>query len=104
MLGLPKLPRGKAWRLYASTDDQAKPEEESEEPLQKITIPPFVTAVEKRRTLGKKYKHHRIFHLLHAQSGDGLTCGYPDVSFHGREAWRPDTSPASRSMGVMFCG
>ena len=40
MLGLPKLPRGKAWRLYASTDDQAKPEEESEEPLQKITIPP----------------------------------------------------------------
>lgn len=40
VLGLPKLPRGKAWRLYASTDDQAKPEEESEEPLQKITIPP----------------------------------------------------------------
>lgn len=35
---------------------------------------------------------------------DYLSCGYPDISFHGREAWRPDTSPASRSIGIMYCG
>lgn len=35
---------------------------------------------------------------------DTLSCGFPSVSFHGREAWRPDTSPASRYMGIMYCG
>ena len=35
---------------------------------------------------------------------DYLSCGYPDISYHGREAWRPDVSPASRSVGIMFCG
>lgn len=35
---------------------------------------------------------------------DTLSGGFPDISFHGREAWRPDTSPASRSMGIMYCG
>lgn len=35
---------------------------------------------------------------------DTLPCGFPDISFHGREAWRPDTSPASRCMGIMYCG
>ena len=35
---------------------------------------------------------------------DALPCGFPNVSFHGREAWKPDTSPASRYMGIMYCG
>lgn len=35
---------------------------------------------------------------------DYLPCGYPDISYHGREAWRPDLSPASRSVGIMYCG
>lgn len=30
--------------------------------------------------------------------------GYPVISFHGREAWRPDTDPASRSLGILYCG
>ncbi len=29
--------------------------------------------------------------------------GYPGISFHGREAWRPDTDPASRSLGILYC-
>ncbi len=40
--------------------------------------------------------------LLHGV--EKLPCGFPDVSFHGREAWRPDTSPASRCVGIMYCG
>lgn len=50
-------------------------------------------------------KAHRILHSRTLLRGiDTLSCGFPDISFHGREAWRPDTSPASRCMGIMYCG
>lgn len=50
-------------------------------------------------------KAHPILHAKEPLRGmDYLSCGYPDISLHGREAWRPDTSPASRSIGVMYCG
>lgn len=49
-------------------------------------------------------KAHPILHGREPLTGmDLLSCGYPDISFHGREAWRPDTSPASRSLGIMYC-
>lgn len=48
---------------------------------------------------------HPILHNATPLKGmDTLSCGYPDISFHGREAWRPDTSPFSRSVGIMYCG
>lgn len=28
--------------------------------------------------------------------------GYPEISFHGREAWKPDLGGASRCVGIMF--
>ncbi|MDE6604335.1 MAG: hypothetical protein K2K90_19715 [Lachnospiraceae bacterium] len=50
-------------------------------------------------------KAHRILHSRTLLRGiDTLSCGFPDISFHGREAWRPDTSQASRCMGIMYCG
>ena len=50
-------------------------------------------------------KAHGILHSKTLLRGiDTLSCGFPDISFHGREAWRPDTSPASRCMGIMYCG
>lgn len=50
-------------------------------------------------------KAHRILHSRTMLRGiDTLSCGFPDISFHGREAWRPDTSPASRCVGIMYCG
>lgn len=49
-------------------------------------------------------KEHPILHSAAPLKGiDYLSCGYPDISFHGREAWRPDTGSASRSMGIMYC-
>ncbi len=46
--------------------------------------------------------------ILHAEtplSGlDFLSCGYPDLSFHGRDAWQPDVSPMSRTLGILYCG
>ncbi len=50
----------------------------------------------------------RAHPILHSQlplrGADSRSCGYPDISFHGQEAWRPDTSPASRTIGIMYCG
>ena len=48
---------------------------------------------------------HRI---LHAKAPfklmDYISCGYPDLSCHGREAWRPDLSGHSHMLGMLFCG
>lgn len=50
----------------------------------------------------KKYK------ILHRKDElkvmDTIACGYPDISYHGTEAWRPDLSYISRMVGVMLCG
>lgn len=35
---------------------------------------------------------------------DSKGCGYPDISYHGTEAWRPDLSHISRMVGIMLCG
>ena len=35
---------------------------------------------------------------------DYISCGYPDFSTHGREAWRPDMSGHSHLIGMLFCG
>ncbi len=46
--------------------------------------------------------------ILHEKSPfklmDYISCGYPDFSYHGREAWRPDMSGHSHLMGMLFCG
>ncbi len=50
-------------------------------------------------------KNHPVLHSPQPLKGmDFLSCGYPDISFHGKEAWRPDTSPVSRTLGIMYCG
>lgn len=35
---------------------------------------------------------------------DYTACGYPDLSYHGEEAWRADFGNHSRFAGVMYCG
>lgn len=57
------------------------------------------------RMLIRFRKEHPVLHSAAPLRGiDYLSCGYPDISLHGREAWRPDTSSTSRSMGLMYCG
>ena len=49
-------------------------------------------------------KNHSILHMNTPFKGmDYASCGYPDISFHGREAWRPDTEPVNRSLGILYC-
>ena len=48
-------------------------------------------------------KAHPILHSETPLKGiDTRSCGYPDISYHGKEAWRPDTSPVSRCMGILY--
>lgn len=35
---------------------------------------------------------------------DYLSCGYPDLSYHGESAWRPCVDPYRRHIGLMYCG
>lgn len=50
-------------------------------------------------------KDHAILHAgIPLRGIDYISCGYPDISYHGREAWKPDTGPESRSIGILYCG
>jgi glycogen operon protein len=35
---------------------------------------------------------------------DYISCGYPDLSCHGKDAWRPDLSGYSHILGMLYCG
>ena len=35
---------------------------------------------------------------------DTLSCGYPDMSFHGEEVWRPVIDNYNRHIAIMYCG
>lgn len=35
---------------------------------------------------------------------DYIACGYPDLSYHGQYAWKPDTEGNYRHVGIMLCG
>ena len=49
-------------------------------------------------------KEHKILHSGTLLKGiDYISCGYPDISLHGKDAWRPDTSRESRSLGILYC-
>lgn len=50
-------------------------------------------------------REHPIFHPAHTwKVMDALSCGYPDLSFHGANAWRPSLEAYSRQVGIMYCG
>ena len=40
----------------------------------------------------------------HFQNRDATNSGYPDISWHGAEAWNPDWSPYNRTLAFMLCG
>ena len=49
-------------------------------------------------------KEHKIFHLnKEARLMDYISCGYPDMSYHGTRAWYPDYTNYSRTLGIMLC-
>lgn len=50
-------------------------------------------------------KAHRILHQRKPFTMmDPLSCGCPDLSYHGEEAWRTNMDYQTRYISVMFCG
>lgn len=50
-------------------------------------------------------KQHKVFHREEALRGmDYISCGCPDLSFHGLRTWYPDYTNYSRLLGIMLCG
>lgn len=50
-------------------------------------------------------KAHPVLHNAKEYKNlDSIGCGYPDLSYHGEDAWRPELSGGSRFAGVLYCG
>ena len=50
-------------------------------------------------------KAHGILHQSNPLTlMDHLSCGFPDLSYHGEEAWRTNMNYQTRHIGVMLCG
>ena len=50
-------------------------------------------------------KTNSIFHMKDEfKNLDSISCGYPDLSYHGIEAWRPELQYNSRILGMYLCG
>lgn len=50
-------------------------------------------------------KAHKVLHPAQAcKIMDYISCGYPDLSYHGDSAWRPRLDSYNRHIGVMYCG
>lgn len=50
-------------------------------------------------------KSHPILHMQRElRIMDYLSCGYPDLSYHGKKAWFGEFETYSRQLGMMLCG
>ncbi len=48
---------------------------------------------------------HPILHMeQHLRQMDYISCGYPDLSYHGEQAWFPQFENYNRHIGIMLCG
>ncbi len=67
--------------------------------------------LEKNREIWEFWRQLAAFRRAHpilSPSGelklmDSLSCGYPDLSYHGQNAWRPQTEPYYRHIGILLC-
>lgn len=57
------------------------------------------------RMLVQLRKEHPILHMeREPRVMDYISCGYPDLSYHGESAWRSQVESYHRHMGIMYCG
>ncbi len=70
------------------------------------------TRLEKEKELFTFVKHlirlrkeHPVFHQeMELRGMDQISCGIPDVSYHGKYAWQVPSEVSSRQLGVYYCG
>lgn len=65
--------------------------------------------VSKRMTefVKKLISFRKKYNILHMKdkllASDSLSCGYPDISYHGSGAWYQVTENYNRHIGIMYC-
>ncbi len=57
-----------------------------------------------RFLVGFRYGHKIVHQKEPYKLMDYISCGYPDLSCHGKESWRPDLSGHSHLLGMLYCG
>ncbi len=56
-------------------------------------------------TLIRVRREHPVLHMDKAfVMMDSISCGYPDLSYHGQNAWRAQLEGYNRHVGIMYCG
>ena len=56
-----------------------------------------------RRIIRFRNDHPVFSGLAPFKNTDYIGCGYPDLSLHGMEAWKPDLSHFSHTIGICLC-
>ena len=56
-----------------------------------------------RRIIQFRNDHPVFSGIAPFKNTDYIGCGYPDLSLHGAEAWKPDLSPFSHCIGICLC-
>src|SRR5262249_47309709 len=57
-----------------------------------------------RRCIALREDHPVLRRNRHFTGRDEAGSGYPDISWHGTQAWKPDWSPGSRTLAFLLCG
>jgi isoamylase len=57
-----------------------------------------------QRCIAFRHDHPVLRRDRHFTGTDEVGSGYPDISWHGIHAWRPDWSARSRTLAFMLCG
>lgn len=60
----------------------------------------IINTVKRLIDIKKSHPALRSNHLLTGR--DSLSYGYPDISLHSNELWRPNLSPTSHSFGILY--
>ncbi len=56
-----------------------------------------------RKLIGCRHAHPVFVSEKSFAGTDSMAIGYPDLSFHGAEAWKPDFEPFSHTIGICIC-
>lgn len=51
-----------------------------------------------------RQRHPILRREQEAKLMDYIPCGYPDLSYHGKNAWRAQTESYNRHIGILYCG
>jgi isoamylase len=57
-----------------------------------------------RQCVAFRHAHPVLRNRYHLCNQDYVGSGYPDISWHGVQAWQPDFSEGSRALAFMLCG